>query len=183
LKFGQSLWTIARGQIQSSDTRSIVRSIFEQCCATLLITLLDILLIQGIELCVKHWRFFGYFKWFWAFSCRKKLRSDASSDKFSDSCLIRGRIRTKSLRLGNPIVRTIFLKGQNWYLTSQPMIKGPGFHRVDFMVTTGYMSKPTNFISAHRRAFLEGLLACGGCTMPISIFHYIACSHMYPLFQ
>jgi hypothetical protein len=125
MKFGQSLWMMARGQIQSSDTRSIVRSIFEQCCATLLITLLDFLLMQGIELCVKHWRFFGYFKWFWGFSCRQKLRSDASSDKFSDSCLSRGRIRTKSLRLGNPIVRTIFLKGRNWYLTSQPIFKGP----------------------------------------------------------
>jgi hypothetical protein len=61
---------------------------------------LDVLLMHGIELCVKHWRFLVILSGFGAFSCRKKLRSDASSDKCSDSCLSRGRIRTKSLRFG-----------------------------------------------------------------------------------
>jgi hypothetical protein len=30
------------------------------------------------------------------------------------------------------------------------------FQWLDFLVTLGYTSKPTNFISAHRRVFLEG---------------------------
>jgi hypothetical protein len=102
---------MTRDQIQSSDTRSIVRSISRQCCATLLITLLDVLhnasqptLCQSMDYVQD---FFGHLS-----SLRgpilveKKWRSDASLDKISGFCLSRGRIRTKSLRWGNPKVWT-----------------------------------------------------------------------------
>jgi hypothetical protein len=58
-----------------------------------------------------------------------------------------------------------------------------GVHRLDFLVTVGYMSKLTDFISAYRRTFLEGLLVCGGRTILIIIFQYIVYSHIYHLFR
>jgi hypothetical protein len=57
-----------------------------------------------------------------------------------------------------------------------------GFYQLDLLITAEYMSKPTDFMSAYRRTFLEALLVYGGHIILIIILQYIVCSQMYLLF-